>query len=257
MKITKKLIAWFVANGHWGSVPDEITPAIEYNLKNVVARLMADGTMPADTYIEATGAKSMNTLSPEKVFSRGGHSVRVKDPSEGYSEKRVTGRHVKSGEEVFNPFTGRAAEYPSESDNAKVGVLLKHLAQRSGLFPGVALPDHEKALLAEMSHLDDWAGMIGGEHHASITGVKALIDDATSGGIEITPFAFDENIITFPLLTGELLPYIDLQPLDKGRRIMAGSLGNPTISWGQGDDTQVDLLQPPLRATAHYAACAL
>jgi HK97 family phage major capsid protein len=256
INVTQDLVDWLRENGH-------LTGHVNYeHAAYKTAELLISGELTPVKYKLLAGARpKFNTpktekamriadelpeeeetdmsVSAEKVFARGGH-VRVKDPSEGYSTKRYTGRHVKTGEEVLNPFTGRATEYPSEQDHAKIGVFLKHLARKSGLFHAIAFPEHEKSLLDELAN-DPWAGMIGGEHRDNLTGVKALLDDATSGGTEITPLAFDDNLITFPLLTGELLPYVDLQPLDKGRRIMAGSLGNPTVSWGQGDDVAVDL----------------
>jgi len=244
MKLTKALIDWLVENRYWGEAPnaDEITPAITHNLKGAAAQAMADGKLTAEKYRElAQGEKESKPMSTKATKLFGGPSIRVKDESEKYTNKRHVGRHVKSGEEVFNPFTGQLAEIPSESDYAKAEVLLKHLAQRSGLFPGLVLPEHEKSLLAEMATNDPWCGMVAGEHHENVKGVKALIDDATSGGIEIVPLPLDTNIVTFPLLSGELLPFVDLQPLDKGRRIQAGSIGNPTISWGQGDNTEVSL----------------
>ncbi|MBU4271356.1 MAG: phage major capsid protein [Planctomycetes bacterium] len=180
----------------------------------------------------------MSTITPEKVFSR----ARVKDAAESYSTKRYVGTHLKTGKEVFNPLSSRMAEWPSEMDHAKSGALLKHLGQRSGLFPGVAMSEHERGLLGELSN-DEWAGTVGGEYREKIAGgqVKALLDDSTSGGLEVTPIFFDDQLVTFPLLTGELLPKVDLRDIPRGRRIEGASVGNPTVSWGQGDDVEAGL----------------
>jgi HK97 family phage major capsid protein len=255
IKMTNRLRFWLDTNGH---APDDNRCS---SYKTKAAEALCDGTLKPSKFAELIIGEKQMSVSAEKVFARGGH-VRVKSPSEGYSEKRYVGKHVKTGEPVLNPFTGSVTEYPSEMENAKVGVFLKHLARKSGLFPSVVLADHEKSLLDEMTTRDEWAGMVAGEHHDRLTGVKALVDDSTSGGVEITPLAFDDNLVTFPLLTGELLPYVDLQPLDKGRRIMAGSLGNPTVSWGQGDDTEVGLfdttdLVAPLDSTVFGCAVAV
>ena len=207
------------------------------------AEQIAKGGLSASEVEELiSGDRQMSTA--EKLFDRGGPTIRSKDPSEAYSEKRAVGTHVKSGQPIFNPLTGNNATWPSEKDNAKAGVLLKHLGQRSGLFPSVTLPEHERSLLDEMASADAWAGRVGDDHYDHIPGgsrVKALIDDATSGGLEITPIFFDDQLISFPLLTGELLPKVDLRDIPRGRRIEGGSVGNPTISWGQGDDTEVAL----------------
>ena len=49
-------------------------------------------------------------------------------------------------------------------------------------------------------------------------GVKTLIDDATSGGLEAAPIVFDDMVIQTPLLNGELFPLVTTVPLDRGRR---------------------------------------
>jgi HK97 family phage major capsid protein len=43
------------------------------------------------------------------------------------------------------------------------------------------------------------------------------------------------------LLHGELFPHVDVRDLPRGRRVEGGSVGNPTVSWGQGDNTEVSL----------------
>ena len=202
------------------------------------------------------------SVTAEKVFASA--NMRVKDPSENYDTKRSEGTHVKTHSPVHNGLTGRYAEWPSQLDHARAGVLLKHLGQRSGLFPSVRLSEHERSLLDELAN-DEWAGTVGGEVFDKIYDpprVKALLDDATSGGLEITPISFDDQVVTFPLLTGELLPKVDLRPIDRGRRIEGGSVGNPTIAWGEGDDVTVALfntadLVAALDSTVFGAAVAL
>lgn len=241
LPITKKLIAHLIKTGKCPVVDENATAETFQNVYGKkTAALLASGEMSADQYTQLVGDTKMQNATPEKVF--GGH-IRVKDQSEGYSEKRMTGLHVKTGQPIYNPLTGNNAELPSERDNAKVGAFLKHLGQRSGLFPSVALTDHEKGLLDELSG-DTWAGMIGGEYHDRLPGggqTKALLDDAVSGGLEITPIFFDDQVVTFPLLTGELLPKVDLRDIPRGRRIEGASVGNPTVAWGEGDDVTVSL----------------
>ena len=244
MKITDKLIDWLVANGHCPRVTKDNKPDMRV-YRTITATMLVKGTLSPEKYEELCREEDDNmSPDPEKMFARTSHRIRVKDPSEGYSTKRYVGKHVKTGRPVFNPLIGRDAEMPSDADYAKCGVLLKHLARRSGLFTGIAMPEHEKALLDEMARTDTWAGNIGGEYHDAIPGgthVKALIDDVTSGGMEISPLFFDNQVVSFPLLTGELLPRVDLRPVEKGRRIQGGSISTPTVSWGQGDATEADL----------------
>lgn len=241
-----------------GLVPQTLTiPADDPWWRETLAGLLVKGELSSDTYLELTaheptlqkaarekGGQTMSTTTTTIEDKAGamfgdGDNVNVKTPSERYSEKRFVGRHVKTGAEITNPFTGTATEKPSQRDYAKSGVLFKHLANKAGL--GVQLDDHERSLLDDMATRDQWAGMVNGEFKQGFVGVKALLDDATSGGVEITPTWFDDSLITFPLLSGELLPYIDLKPVPRGRRVEGGSVSTPTVSWGQGDNVTVDL----------------
>jgi HK97 family phage major capsid protein len=243
--VTPKHIDWLIEHGHAES--GKHTDIADPYWQEKVAEVLASGALSPDEYVCLVaaqelvgGKKAMATATQERADKvLGGGGVRVKAASEHYSEKRFTGRHAKTGGEIINPFTGAATETPSQRDYAKAGVLFKHLANRAGL--GVSLQRQERDLLEEMATADDWAGSIGGEYQPSFTNVKALLDDATSGGIEITPTWFDDSVVTFPLLTGELLPFVDLRPVPRGRRVEGGSIGNPTISWGQGDNTEVSL----------------
>lgn len=58
---------------------------------------------------------------------------------------------------------------------------------------------------------------------------KGLLDDSTSGGIEIAPIEFDDALVTIPVLQGELFPYVNVQPVTRGRRMKGGSISNPTF----------------------------
>ena len=241
-----------------GLVPSTLTiPIDDPWWREKLAELLVQGELSSDMYLELTaheptvqkaahekGGHKMSTTTTTiedkaATILGGGDSVTVKTPSERYSEKRFVGRHVKTNQEIPNPFTGAATEKPSQRDFAKSGCLFKHLANRAGL--GVQLDDHERGLLDEMATRDQWAGNVGGDYKERFTGVKALLDDATSGGLEITPTFFDDSLITFPLLSGELLPYVDLKPVPRGRRVEGGSVSTPTVSWGQGDNVTVDL----------------
>lgn len=137
----------------------------------------------------------------EKMFG----NIRVKAPGERYSREKSVGMHIKTGRPVADE-RGNAVMLPSELENAKAGVLFKRLAQKSGI--QIEMTGHEQELLASCFE-DCWCGKIGSEWHDSINGnrCKALIDDATSGGVYATPIWFDENLVSFPLLGGELFPF--------------------------------------------------
>jgi len=204
--------------------------------RNVAAALMVKGGLTPEKYIQLLkGDRTMSSTSPsaEKMFSH----ARVKDAGERYFTEKSVGVHAKTGRPVLTE-KGEPALLPSEFENAKAGAFLKRLAQKSGL--QVELNEHEQELLSEC-YRDTWCGKIGGEWHEKIEGsrAKALLDDATSGGIYVTPQWFDENIVTFPLLNGELFPYVDLVEVPRGRRIEGASIGNPTLTWGTGDGSSM------------------
>lgn len=182
-------------------------------------------------------AKAMSTDSKD-IFTGG---VNVKSESTKYSATRYEAKHATLGT-VINPHTRRPCETASTLDHAKAGVLFKHLALRAGLV-NTPLPEHERALLDEMAMTDSWAS--GGNHDETKimqggNGIKALLDDATSGGLEVTPEDFDAAIVTFPLLNGELFPRIDLRETSR-RTVEGASIGNPTVTWGTGDNTEIPL----------------
>jgi len=69
---------------------------------------------------------------------------------------------------------------------------------------------------------------------------KALLDDSTSGGLEAVPIEFDDVAILTPLLNGELFPYVGIRNVTR-RRIEGFSVGNPTLSWGTSEGSQISL----------------
>jgi len=246
--VTENLKEWLVANHHCPSVVDD---ADEETLQNVfgrkTAQLLATGELSAKRYAELCGVEEMRTPAPEKLFGRGddddGHRIRVKDPSEKYSEKRYVAHHVKTGQPVHDGVYRRECVTMSEAASVRHGVFLKYLAQRAGI--DCPLSESETDLFTEICTKQSWAGQYNGEYCESIRGgTKQLIDDAAppgSGGISITPIEFDTDIVSFPLLTGELFPFIDLKPVPRGRRIEAGSLATPTMTWGGYDATAMPL----------------
>lgn len=261
IKITPRLRAWL--NENQKLAPDgEFAESV---LKNYALRALESGELSEEQFATLQKEAAMPTTKDadkaDKILG-GGSRVDVKHPSERYSAKRFSASHAKLGE-VFHPVTGRPAELPSQVDDAKAGVLLKHIAARSGLV-SVNMPEHERELLSEMAECDAWVGKAGGVEHDRISGgsVKALLDDATSGGLEIAPISFDSNIITFPLLTGELFPRVQTQDVPRGRRIEGGSVGTPTVSWGQGDNVEAPLfdtssLVDAIDTTIHGVAVAV
>lgn len=163
-------------------------------------------------------------------------SARVKDASERLSKSKHAVKRPDGSALVYG---GRPVETSSEYDLAAVGVFVKSVLRRQGV--GVELSEFERGLLAELVEKGQWVGTVGNVYHGGgpdgfvpNTRVKALLDDTLSGGLYITPVEFDSAIITKPLLTGQLSPYVDTRPVT-GRRITTGVLENLSLTWGTPD----------------------
>lgn len=193
--------------------------------------------------------------------------VRVKSATESYSttksaltypeRTRKGGHHLLAGQRVMNQ--SRAMDTPSDLDKALSGVWAKF--QIMSATPRIAgsaqrawelMTDHEKSLmchLADNCEWDDSRDNRPGRSKGYPGGIKAIIDDAVSGGLEAAPIVFDDQVIQAPLLYGELYPLVNEVPLDRGRRIEGVATGTVTGAWGGVDDTAVSLF-----ATAAYVA---
>lgn len=194
-------------------------------------------------------------------------SVRVKGSHERYdSTKRAMHfpaktaggfDHCYSGKPVFEG--GREAkryiDEPSELERALAGAFIKFSLCKSnhGMapHPRLAMTDHDHDLMQYALHESKWAGVLrcgkGADGHGNGTEVdgsigldlkgqkltphlqKAILDDATSGGLEAAPIFFDDMLITTPLLSGELFPKVNVVNINRGRRIEGVSMGNVTL----------------------------
>jgi len=191
--------------------------------------------------------------------------IRVKEAAEQYDTTRKSlsypettkngAPHPLAGQRVKD--AGRTIDAPSEQDKALAGAWAKfqiRTAQQGGIAErGFAmLTDHEKSLLFYMADNSDFDASMNGKSRTRkgyAGGMKALIDDSTSGGIEAAPIVFDDMVIQTPLLHGELYPLVNVVPLERGRRVEGVSTGTVTASWGGVDDTAIDLFN-----TASYVS---
>lgn len=198
--------------------------------------------------------------------------VQVKEAASHYDDTKKSlafPTHQKSGREHpmagrpvmdFNE-RGRPMDEPSDLQRAISGAFAKFLvstAQRGGsrTFGFQALPQHDRELMHYAMEKMPWGGASDGGDYADInnrkltpTEQKALIDDATSGGLEAAPMVFDDMVIQTPLLHGELFPLVTVVPLERGRRVEGVSTGTVTSSWGGVDATAITLFN-----TASYVS---
>ncbi len=216
-----------------------------------------------DTATKDFGGKP---VTASEVF-KAGANVRVKGAAERYDGSKKSATYpdmMPSG--IKHPMAGMPARIGetgldtlSKRDKAIAGVFFKwqvsrQMSQRPGDVPSnLRMTSHERELLLYALKEQEWVGLIGGdcsdygatkvnrrmlrEHE-----VKALLDDGgASGGMEVVPIAFDDMIITIPVLYGELFPFVNLTNISRGRRIEGASMLNPTITSGTAEGTAIDL----------------
>lgn len=170
----------------------------------------------------------------------GGSNVRVKDESEKYSDGSRYLKH-KSG---YTPLVdSKPVELPSDRTKARAGAWFKNWVRRQAV--GCDLPplsEHEIGLLKELVSDGLWCGPDSG----SLDGwcfprklrdfeAKALIGDTGTGGSYLYPIEFDMLAVTFPLLNGELFPFVDLQSASH-TSIQTPQINNPTVLWNDSVD---------------------
>lgn len=142
---------------------------------------------------------------------------------------------------------GRHMETPSNFEKAVTGAYVKwaistQLVRAGRPVPrGFRMTDADTQLLEWAKAEGEWTGLVNTANDGhdglpvngrKLTGLeqKALIDDATSGGVEAAPIFFDDQVITTPLLFGELFPLVEVVNIPRGRRIEGVQFSNPTIA---------------------------
>jgi len=190
--------------------------------------------------------KKGSTMSPDELIAKAAQSasgngpyVRLKSSSERYSTHKSAAIHPKTGAPAM--FLGKPVEHASEWENAKAGALFKHLARRAGV--SVRWSEADEAILLESVHKDCWNGTVGGEWRTGIPAdeVKSVLNDATSGGVYITPTWFDDRVVVESLLYGELLPLVQVVDLERGLTVEGARMTTPGITWGHAEGAAQDL----------------
>lgn len=249
MNLTKSLKEWAVKNC------DVKADATDADFRKTIGDAIFTNKLNVVDMVKMQAIDAVNDDRPtalDKMFgavddagngggSGDGGDVRIKSiPAvERYKSTKVVGKHDRLGIPIRDE-RGREVELPSELEFAKAGALFKLFAKKQGL--PCELTDHERELV-EASFRDPWCGMIGSQWKTGIDGlrVKTLLTDATSGGTYVVPEWFDEDVITTPLLSGELAPMITWKDVPRGTAVEGASIGNPTVSWGTAEGSQISL----------------
>lgn len=217
----------------------------------------------------------------EKVFAGAGTDgasidpadpiVRIKGAHESYSKSKtpamypdmlgpnkrhpLAGRRIELGLPGKSP-TSAALDNPSELEQAINGAWFKfvlHSEGAKGIPQFLRLTDHDRDLIQYALRNEKWCGVLhgtGSEDSGAIEvnrrkladfEIKALIDDSTSGGLEVAPIFFDDQVILTPLLTGEFFPLVNVVNITRGRRIEGAAIGNVSFSSGGADDSDIPL----------------
>ena len=223
--------------------PEQVVEAVASKAATVAEQAAeAYSVAPVGRELPAQDAKLTESLA-----ENGAENVRVKGAWEQYSDVKSGARYADNHKNGF--LRGRSAELagrpmvnPSQLDKAIVGAWFKYCANASSngqpLPRGLRMTDHDRQLVKYAMHETPWTGIIkqdtGGikvdNRKLSDFEVKALIDDATSGGLEAAPIAFDDAVILTPLLHGELFPLVNTINISRGRRVEGASIGNPTFA---------------------------
>lgn len=209
------------------------------------------------------GGGGEDRLKPESIFSKAGtNDVRVKGAFERYSDSKGKAYYPSTigGKGILpHPWAGKQAKHEgndldssSERDRAVAGAYMKWaFSAVHGNAPMRQRPsDHDKDLLAYAMRHMAWTGILKGlgtedggikVNRRSMTEmeVKILLDDSTSGGINVAPVVFDDAIILIPVLMGQLYPFVNVVPVARGRRMISASMLNPTISDGVAEGTAI------------------
>lgn len=205
-----------------------------------------------------TKGDSDERTGPARVMfkgnANGASNAAVKSVAEKYSSTRAEvlyPQHKKGG--VKHPFAGQPAIYcgerletPSALGKAVAAAYFKWSLEVSSaphdIPRGLKMNDEDRALVNYALHELPWSGVVKTsddgfmwEHKVArrkLTEIeiKALIDDATSGGVEIAPIEFDDALVTIPVLFGELFPMVNVVDVSRGRRMKGGAIGNPTFA---------------------------
>jgi HK97 family phage major capsid protein/HK97 family phage prohead protease len=212
-------------------------------IKNAVSEgvVAAFATIAKGSDGAAAGTKGSGPTPTDLLKAAGGGKpdVTVKSVAARYSTETRELKHFKSGEKVRDA-SGNRPKSISELNFAKAGAFLKTLAAKAGL--GTALDDQDRELM-ELAYAEKWCGEVGNQYAPELDGMRAktILSDSVSGGTNVVPFWFDADLITFPLLTGELFPMVDLRNVPRGNTVHAGSMQNPTVNWNTAEGTDMPL----------------
>lgn len=242
--------------GRMDDIEKRVTPSQDHSSDSAVLKSVRTGIAGAEAQRDDVRVKGVQELYDTKR-----HEMRFPERTSKGARHPMAGQPVREGD--------RNLKGQSDLDKAICGAYLKWClnsqngGKNNGLPRALQMTEHDEQLVKYALHESEWAGVLHGdgtEREGSI-GIpkgrklsdferKALIDDATSGGIEIAPIMFDEAVVQTPLLYGEFYPRVNTVTVTRGRRIEGGAMGNVTLSSGGVDGSAIPLFNTASFVTA-------
>ncbi len=202
-----------------------------------------DPIMPAPTLADLSSAAGSN--------GGGVGSVRTIDASERYSKSTTPVLNKSTGQPLV--IFGQPVHTPSEASYARIGAWMKHYLRshadtlRKWDMRVPDLNDHEKQLLQEVYYKGHFCGEMNKDRYVDRAtaeecglNVKALLDDATSGGQALVPYELDLSIVSPLYLHSQFLPDVDMRTVGSSE-VKVSSFGAVTVSWGTAEGTEIPL----------------
>ena len=237
----EKALAKFAEKAAIIKTDEDESEKIEKAVAAAIKKLVPEGDKAVD----------IDVVDPRAVFQKAltvgpNDRIQVKsayDMYDGTKSGACYPEFTKTGYRAPNAgqnatWDNRPLNHSSQADKAVIGAIFKWQAASTCTGPVprmLKLSEHEKSLVQYAMHELPWTGEIGEGKAGKINAQKltdfqrkALLDDATSGGIEAVPTVFDDAVILTPVLYGEIFPMVEVVDVT-GRLINGFSMGNPTF----------------------------
>ena len=235
-------------------------PVLDQKALDAAIKAGVDAALKASGVVKATAVG----ITPEQLFAKSSpHAIRVTAAADQYSSvatKAFYPAEIGKGESVRkHAFAGRPVEHnfqqmehPSDRAKAVSGAYYKWCISKSAMPHEIPrhlkMTDHDMDLVNYAAREMAWTGIVKGRSEdfkidrSKLTEMqyKSILDDTISGGIEAAPVVFDDALILFPLLYGELFPFVNVVNISQGRRVKGASMQNPTMTSGVAEGTAIE-----------------
>lgn len=232
------------------AAPDDaaLKAAVDARLKEMGV-INGDGTTPTQMLGKASSYLNANSVTVKSAIER---YDATRKAAVCPDRTHMGSRHSKAGQPAT--IAGRQLYHPSERDKAVAGSFFKWAlacgSDQRDIPRPLQMTDHDRDIVNWSLRNAEWTGLIRGDgdtpgsikidrRKLNDMEMKALLDDATSGGLEAAPIVFDDAVILTPILHGELFPDVNVVNITRGRRIEGFSIGNPTFTSGTAEGTAI------------------